>query len=40
MFLDGAKLFALLSMPVILVGFLAVLAGNFAQGGISLSGSA
>ena len=40
MFLDAAKLFALLSMPAMLVGFAAVLAGNFAQGGLSLNGGA
>lgn len=40
MFFDAGKVFALLSMPVVLVGFAAVLAGNFAQGGISFSGEA
>ncbi|CAN5431533.1 flagellar biosynthesis protein FlhB [soil metagenome] len=38
MLFDAGKVFALLSMPVVLVGFVAVLAGNFAQGGISFSG--
>ncbi len=37
MLLDGGKLFASLSIPVILVGFAAVLAGNFVQGGLSMS---
>ena len=40
MLADGAKLFAILSIPALLVAFIAVVAGNFAQGGLSLSGSA
>jgi flagellar biosynthetic protein FlhB len=37
--LSGGKMFAILTLPVVLVGFTAVLAGNFAQGGFSFSGS-
>lgn len=40
MLLDAGRVFALLAMPVILVGFVAVLAGNFAQGGFSFTGQA
>lgn len=38
MLINGSKLFALLSLPVLLVGFVAVVAGNFAQGGFSFTG--
>lgn len=37
--LSGGKMFALLTLPVVMVGFAAVVAGNFAQGGLSFSGS-
>lgn len=37
MFTEAGGLFLSLSVPVMLVGFVAVLAGNFAQGGLSLS---
>ncbi len=40
MLFAGGKMFALLTLPVLLVGFVAVVAGNFAQGGLSLSGAA
>lgn len=39
-FIEAAKILALLSLPVVLVGFVSVLAGNFAQGGLSLTGNA
>jgi flagellar biosynthesis protein FlhB len=35
--IGAGKLLAMLSLPVLLVGFTAVLAGNFAQGGLSLT---
>ncbi len=40
MFIEAAKILALLSLPIVLTGFVAVLAGNFAQGGLSLTGAA
>ena len=40
MFIEAAKILALISLPIVLIGFVAVLAGNFAQGGLSLSGAA
>lgn len=40
MFIEAGKILALLCLPVILVGFTAVLAGNFAQGGFSFAGNA
>lgn len=39
-FLDAGRLLAALCLPVILVGFAAVCAGNFAQGGFSFTGEA
>jgi flagellar biosynthetic protein FlhB len=39
-FIEAGKILALLSLPVVLVGFVAVLAGNFAQGGLSFTGEA
>jgi flagellar biosynthetic protein FlhB len=36
----AGKMLATLALPVILVGFTAVLAGNFAQGGLSFAGEA
>jgi len=39
-FLEAGKIFAFLSLPVILVGFVAVIVGNFAQGGLSFAGEA
>jgi flagellar biosynthesis protein FlhB len=40
LFLEAGKILALLAVPVIAVSFVAVIAGNFAQGGLSLSGAA
>jgi flagellar biosynthetic protein FlhB len=40
MVIDAGKLLAVLSLPVMLICFTAVLAGNFAQGGLSFSGEA
>lgn len=40
LFIEAGKILAFLSVPVILVGFVAVVAGNFAQGGFSLTGQA
>ena len=37
MFAEAGKQWAFLALPVVLVGFVAVIAGNFAQGGISFS---
>jgi len=34
---DGGKFFALLTLPIIAVGFVGIVAGNFAQGGLSFS---
>ncbi len=39
-FIDAGSALAVISLPVILVGFAAVLAGNFAQGGFSLTAKA
>lgn len=39
-FLDAGKILALLTLPIIMVGFVGVVAGNFAQGGLSFSGEA
>ena len=39
MLVGGGKIFAMLTLPVVMVAFVAVVAGNFAQGGLSLSGS-
>lgn len=39
-FIEAGKILALLILPVILVGFAAVVAGNFAQGGLSFTGEA
>jgi flagellar biosynthesis protein FlhB len=39
-FIEAGKVLAMLSLPVILVGFAAVVAGNFAQGGLSFAGEA
>jgi flagellar biosynthetic protein FlhB len=36
-FIEGIKLAAILAMPIIIVGLAATLAGNLAQGGLSLS---
>lgn len=35
--LDAGKFFALLTLPVVAIGFVGVVAGNFAQGGLSFS---
>ena len=40
MLIEAGKVLAFLSLPVMLIGFAAVLAGNFAQGGLSLTGEA
>lgn len=40
LFFEAGKILALLALPVILVSFVAVIAGNFAQGGVSLNPSA
>ena len=40
MLLNGGKVLALLALPVIAIGFVGVLAGNFAQGGLSFAGEA
>ncbi|MEP6901005.1 MAG: flagellar biosynthesis protein FlhB [Actinomycetota bacterium] len=40
LFIQAGKMLALLTVPVILVGFAAVVVGNFVQGGISLTGEA
>lgn len=37
---DAAKMLALLSLPVVAIGFVGVVAGNFAQGGFSFAGEA
>jgi flagellar biosynthetic protein FlhB len=37
LFFDAAKVFAMMVLPIILVAMTASLAGNFAQGGLSLS---
>lgn len=37
-FLDAGKMFAILTLPVIAIGFVGVVAGNFAQGGLSFAG--
>ncbi len=39
-FIEAGKVLALIVVPIVLVAFTAVLAGNFAQGGLSLTGSA
>lgn len=39
-FIEGVKILAIFTLPVILVSFTAVLAGNFAQGGLAFSGEA
>lgn len=36
-FIEAGKILAVISLPIILVGFVAVLAGNFAQGGLSFT---
>jgi len=38
--INAGKVLAMMTLPVVLIGFTAVLAGNFAQGGLSLNGSA
>jgi flagellar biosynthetic protein FlhB len=38
--IDAAKVLAMLALPVMLVGLVAVVAGNFAQGGFSFAGNA
>jgi len=40
LFIEAAKILAIFAAPVILVAFTAVLAGNFAQGGLAFSGEA
>lgn len=40
MLFDAGKVLAFLALPVILIGFVSVLAGNFAQGGFSFTGEA
>jgi flagellar biosynthesis protein FlhB len=40
LFLEAAKILAIFTVPVILIAFTAVLAGNFAQGGFAFSGEA
>ncbi|MFM9904709.1 MAG: flagellar biosynthesis protein FlhB [Pyrinomonadaceae bacterium] len=40
MLIGGGKMFAQLTLPVLLVGFTAVVAGNFAQGGLTLTAAA
>ena len=37
---DAGKVLALLALPIVMVGFVGVLAGNFAQGGLSFAGEA
>lgn len=38
--MDGGKLFAMLTLPVVALGFVGIVAGNFAQGGLSFSAEA
>ncbi|MCY7347570.1 MAG: flagellar biosynthesis protein FlhB [Pyrinomonadaceae bacterium] len=40
MFIEAGTIFALVALPVALVALAAVVAGNFAQGGLTLTGSA
>lgn len=40
LFLEAGKILAIFLAPILLVAFAAILAGNFAQGGLSLSGEA
>ncbi len=40
MILEGGKLFALMTLPVLAIGFVGAVAGNFAQGGLTLSAEA
>lgn len=37
MMLDAGKFFAFLTLPIVAIGFVGVVAGNFAQGGLSFS---
>lgn len=38
--IEAAKILALIALPVMTIAFAAVVAGNFAQGGLSLTGAA